>query len=1665
MRQCKDAPGRDAVCAHHEEHAMHDNVQLNHVVDSHAYYTSDSNMILYDQYVQDNAVTVVPSNVSFVPNDAYMMIYNDMYEPHAQSVSNTSWNTVVENSLTAELATYKEHIELFERWARKVLYDWVSRASVLVKFSVKLSVGEILKSRHGHLDVPRVIDEFSKLDIVVMNGLSLCWWKCLKSSYSFDSRSSLVDSDPSKSIFTLSPDVLCISVMIDKSVDVLRGQGTNTQGRGAAGYGEFRTELGMLIQVKQDMLELKDEVAQNVVDRKLDEIERKNLLIANDNLIAECLTKVVFSVATNSELNVARFIEMHVANTIVETRCLELEAELSNLRDKSHNDNHDELVNRFSNLETVNSVSKEHVKPKVLAPGKYAIDVEPIVPRLRNNREAHLDYLMHLKESVETIRDIVDKAKVVRPLDSSIVSASRYTKHSQELLEYAIGTCPQDSHQRDKKHAPTPLIRKKQVTFTKPSDTLNRVYRYTNASGSQPRSNTKNNRISPAKGYSKHMMGDRSRLMNFVKKFIRIVRFENDQFGAIIGYGDYVIGDSVISRHFPPKDSSQDSSIERRCQKTEPYSRQGCLDDAECFKALMFLWAEAVAIACYTQNRSLIHTRHNKTPYELVHNKKPNLTFFRVFGALCYPTNDSKDLGKLQRTADIGIFIGYAPSRKADTPSSTTIDQDAPSPSISPSSLALQSHSLHQGVAAESTFIEDNLVAPVDNNPFINVFALEPSSDASSFRDIHEFDRLQVWELVPQPDFVMIIDLKWIYKVKLDEYGDVLKNKARLVAKGYRQKEGIDFEESFAPVARIEAIRIFIANAASKNMTIYQMDVKTTFLNGELKEEVYVSQSPGGIFINQSKFALEILKKFGMDSCDPVDTPMVDRLKLDEDPLEIPVDQNRFRSMVDSLMYLTASRPDLVLAVCMCAWYQASPTKKHLEALKRVFRYLRGTINWGIWSSKKQKSTAISTIEDEYISMSGCCAQILWIRSQLTDYGFDLNKIPLYCDNHSAIALCYNNVQHSRSKHINIRDQVDKGVVELYFVMTDYQLADIFTKALPRERIEFLLHRLGMKIMSLTTLKRLQEEERDADTMADVNVNAPADQAPTMAPPTRTDDQILPHIRWHTNFFKAFTASSTIPSIYIQQFWDTIRYDKTTGCYKCQLDAQWFDLTKDTLRDSLQITPVNNNKAFFSSPSSDALINFVNELGYPKLVRNLSNVVTNDMFQPWRALTAIINLCLTGKTSGFERPRAPVLQILWGRKHKFYPRLDSPLHLPNEEPVLGYLKFSAKGTKREVFGMPIPGNLITPDIQGESYYQEYLAKVAKHQRYLSSETRSDCDSPAPKPTKASKNSKPSVPKAALRPPVIKPASSQQPEPQPAPPGLVSKRRKPISSLRSVDKTVAEGIPEKEPRVDDEEADVQRALEESLKSIYDAPRGPLLPVVIREPESGKYQLLAETPKKKSPSDQYIFQRHTSIPTESSCHDESLSLYAELRLTDSKVESDEDVSGIDAGVQGEGHARPNPDDQDKGQAAPNPDEQVTDVSTQPHPEQIDEGFTITAYLKVQENLKLAVEEHVILEEPASSTGTLSSLQHLTKDLSFGDLFFNDKPSKADNEKTTIETKDESFVSVIIQQDTSSIPPMTTPVIDLTSRPESPNVHQPLQATSTKTTTTTTIHPPPS
>ncbi|GKD25334.1 putative ribonuclease H-like domain-containing protein, partial [Tanacetum coccineum] len=747
------------------------------------------------------------------------------------------------------------------------------------------------------------------------------------------------------------------------------------------------------------------------------------------------------------------------------------------------------------------------------------------------------------------------------------------------------------------------------------------------------------------------------------------------------------------------------------------------------YKDLLFLWAEAINTACYTQNRLLIHLRYNKTPYELMQDKKPDLSFFHVFGALYYPTNDNDNLGKLDVKADISIFVSYAPAKKAfriynkrtrkiietihvtfdelivmafeqfssgpglhslttitsssglvpnpvsqqpcippirdnwdrlfqpmfdeyftppsivvspvqeaaapravvlaDSPVSTSIDQDAPSTSIpstqeqehspnisqgfeeSPKTPTFRDDPLHESLHEDSTsqgsssnvrqthtpfehlgrWTKDHPIANVIGNPsrsvstrkqlqtdamwcYFDAFLTlvepknfkqamtEPSWIDAMQEEIHEFQRLEVWELVPCPDKVLLIKLKWIYKVKTDEFGRVLKNKARLVAQGFRQEEGIDFEESFAPVARIEAIRIFVANAAHKNMTIYQMDVKTDFLNGELKEEVYVSQPEG--FVDQDnpshvyklKKALYGLKQaphawydmlssflisqhFSKGAVDPtlftrqagndlllvqiyVDDiifastntamcnefanqmttkfkmsmmgryiPMVEKSKLDEDLQVNPVDATLYRVIIGSLMYLTSKIgiqflflqlllcPDTSMSMTVYADADHAGCQDTKRSTSGSAQFLGDKLV--SWSSKKQKCTAISSTEAEYIALSRCCAQILWMRSQLTDYGFQFNKIPLYCDNKSAIALCCNNVQHSRAKHIDVRyhfikDQVENGIVELYFVRTEYQLADIFTKPLPRERFNFLIEKLGMRSMSPETLKRLAEE-------------------------------------------------------------------------------------------------------------------------------------------------------------------------------------------------------------------------------------------------------------------------------------------------------------------------------------------------------------------------------------------------------------------------------------------------------------------------------------------------------------------------------------------------------------------------------------------------------------
>ena len=484
--------------------------------------------------------------------------------------------------------------------------------------------------------------------------------------------------------------------------------------------------------------------------------------------------------------------------------------------------------------------------------------------------------------------------------------------------------------------------------------------------------------------------------------------------------------------------------------------------------------------------------------------------------------------------------------------------------------------------------------------------------------ELNQFERSEVWKLVSPPENHTIIGTKWVFRNKLDEEGNVVRNKARLVAQGYNQQEGIDFDETYAPVARLESIRMFLAYACFKNFKLYQMDVKSAFLNGFLNEEVYVRQPPGfeddnfpnyvykltkalyglkqaprawyerlskfliengfsrgkvdttlftkslnhdilivqvyvddiifgstnenlckdfsklmqgefemsmmgemtfflglqvkqtkeGIFISQAKYTKELLKKYGMDKAKPIATPMSPTTKLEKDENGKAVSEKVYRGMIGSLLYLTASRPDILFSVCLCARFQANPKESHLIAVKRIFRYLLGTQNFGMWyakhvsfdllgfsdadyagckfdrkstsgdcqflgpclvswHSKKQSSVALSTAEAEYMAITNCCTQVLWMKYQLLDYGVKLDKTPIKCDNTSAINLSKNPIQHSRTKHIEIRhhflrDHVQKGHIELEFISTDFQLADIFTKPLNEERFCFIRNEIGL---------------------------------------------------------------------------------------------------------------------------------------------------------------------------------------------------------------------------------------------------------------------------------------------------------------------------------------------------------------------------------------------------------------------------------------------------------------------------------------------------------------------------------------------------------------------------------------------------------------------------
>nr|GEV40258.1 retrovirus-related Pol polyprotein from transposon TNT 1-94 [Tanacetum cinerariifolium] len=433
----------------------------------------------------------------------------------------------------------------------------------------------------------------------------------------------------------------------------------------------------------------------------------------------------------------------------------------------------------------------------------------------------------------------------------------------------------------------------------------------------------------------------------------------------------------------------------------------------------LFFRAEAIATACYTQNRSIIILTHDKTPYHIINDRKPSIKHLHIFGCIFYITRDGENLDKMKEKRDQCILPSdydnpdpvpqrqdVSSSANEHVPSQQELDllfgllydeffnacstpQDKqPSTNIKPTSAQSAPTDVHAEENTNDQAEEEQLQDDEFTNPFCAPAQEEDKSSSSNVDPEMCMFALTVSTTEPKSIKEEMADSAWIKAMQ-----EELHQFDRL------QEEGIDFKKSFAPVACLEAVRIFIAYAAHKSFLIYQMDVKTAFLNGPLKEEVYVVQPD--------------------EFVDPDHPKKVYRLR--------------------KALYGMKQAPR--------AWTLDPPIP-----------------TWYLYQSG-QNCTAMSSAEAEYVALSASCAQVMWIRTQLQDYGFSYNKIPLYCDSQSAIAISCNPVQHSHTKHIHtryhfIKEQVENGIIELYFVRTEYQLADMFTKALPEDRFNYLVRRI-----------------------------------------------------------------------------------------------------------------------------------------------------------------------------------------------------------------------------------------------------------------------------------------------------------------------------------------------------------------------------------------------------------------------------------------------------------------------------------------------------------------------------------------------------------------------------------------------------------------------------
>ncbi|KAJ9541453.1 hypothetical protein OSB04_027959 [Centaurea solstitialis] len=462
-----------------------------------------------------------------------------------------------------------------------------------------------------------------------------------------------------------------------------------------------------------------------------------------------------------------------------------------------------------------------------------------------------------------------------------------------------------------------------------------------------------------------------------------------------------------------------------------------------------------------------------------------------------------------------------------------------------------------------------------------------------------------------------------------------------------------------------------------------------------------------------------------MSGCHSIGTPMATGNSIGPDHEGKDVDLRNYRSMVGSLMYLTASRPDIMFATCVCARYQAKPKESHLAAVKRIFRYLKGTPYYGIWypkglgfelqaytdadyggcnmdrkstsghlqflgnklvswASKKQQCVSTSTAESEYVAAASCCSQVLWMQSQLRDYGLEYKKIPIYCDSKSAIAISANPVQHSKTKHIDIRyhflkDNVEKENIEMYFVNTEYQLADLFTKALDEKRFKFLISRLEMEDytfpdsddMAISDIISVQSSPRNPNADADRQLIRPSLYQPSISnnvpfnPHARLKAPVITAILRNHPLYTVLTQTVEVPLIYVQQVWHTLQFHADPGNhhFTAKLDHYNISFGVNKFRRVLGFPEANSrpnvNQFEPFASLADAMAG-VESVGHLEAINAPSQFNKTNLPPTYNTLFTILSRCLTGKRTAQDTATQSFLVLFYGvlfNKHYDYASL------------------------------------------------------------------------------------------------------------------------------------------------------------------------------------------------------------------------------------------------------------------------------------------------------------------------------------------------------------------------------------------------------------------------